>query len=38
VSINTVGKITRASIIYDSRSLPATSRSELTALALEPLQ
>ena len=38
LSINTEGKITRASIIYDSRSLPATSRSELTALALEPLQ
>src|SRR6185503_17736873 len=38
LSINTEGKITRASIIYDSRSLPATSRIELTALALEPLQ
>ena len=38
LSINTEGKITRASIVYDSRNLSATSRSELAALTLEPLQ
>ncbi len=37
LSINTEGKITRASIVYDSRNLSATSRSELAALTLEPL-
>jgi limonene-1,2-epoxide hydrolase len=38
LSINTEGKITRVSIIYDSRNLSATNRSDLAALALEPLQ
>jgi hypothetical protein len=38
LSINAEGKITRASIVYDSRALSATSRSELAALTLEPLQ
>ena len=36
VSLNAEGKITRVSIVYDSRDLPATSRAELAALTLEP--
>ncbi len=38
LSINAEGQITRASIVYDSRNLSATSRNELAALTLEPLQ
>jgi hypothetical protein len=38
LSINAEGQITRASIVYDSRDLSATSRNELAALTLEPLQ
>jgi hypothetical protein len=38
LSINAEGKITRVSIVYDSRNLSATSRNELAALTLEPLQ
>ena len=38
LSINAEGKITRASIVYDSRDLSASSRSELAAFTLEPLQ
>lgn len=38
LSINTAGQITRASIVYDSRNLSATSRSALAALTLDPLQ
>jgi len=38
LSINTEGKITRVTIVYDSRNLSAASRNELPALTLEPLQ
>jgi limonene-1,2-epoxide hydrolase len=38
LSINAAGQITRANIVYDSRLLSATSRNELAALTLEPLQ
>jgi hypothetical protein len=38
LSINAEGQITRANIVYDSRDLSATSRNELAALTLEPLQ
>ena len=38
LSINAAGQITRVSIVYDSRNLSATSRNELAALTLEPLQ
>ena len=38
LSINAEGKITRVSIVYDSRNLSAARRSELAALTLEPLQ
>ncbi|MEA3207502.1 MAG: hypothetical protein QOE70_559 [Chthoniobacter sp.] len=38
LAINAEGQITHASILYDSRNLAATSRNELAALTLEPLQ
>jgi len=38
MSINAEGEITRANIVYDSRNLSVTSRNELAALTLEPLQ
>jgi ketosteroid isomerase-like protein len=38
LSFNAQGQITRASIVYDSRDFSATSRNELAALTLEPLQ
>ena len=38
LSINAAGQITRASIVYDSRDLSATTRNALAALTLEPLQ
>lgn len=38
LSINADGKITRVSIVYDSRNFSATSRNELAALTVEPLQ
>jgi hypothetical protein len=38
LSINAEGKITRVSIVCDSRNLAATNRNELAALTLEPLQ
>ena len=38
LSINAEGQITRANIVYDGRDLSATSRNELAALTLEPLQ
>jgi hypothetical protein len=38
LSINAEGKITRSSIVYDSRGLSGTIRHELAVLALEPLQ
>jgi hypothetical protein len=38
LSINAGGQITRANIVYDGRDLSATSRNELAALTLEPLQ
>jgi len=36
--INAEGKITRVTIVYDSRNLPAARRNELAALTLEPVQ
>jgi hypothetical protein len=38
LAINAEGQITHASIVYDSRNLSGTSRNELAALTLEPLQ
>jgi len=36
--INAEGKISRVTIVYDSRNLPAARRNKLAALTLEPVQ